>query len=190
MAKSPTAMMAMSMPVERGRRLKVSRSWPVTGSSPTRPSVRPMARPAASNQEDLDRVFGLRPGPPGRSPKSISAETVNLVEGILREATGGISASECAQASGLSRVSARRYLEYLAEKGRATVQLRYATAGRPERRYHWARPARGRFGTTAGSTKQPHMPAGPEPASLDPQFRVSELPRMGPGRAGSVATVS
>lgn len=97
--------------------------------------------PPQSSQEELDRMFNVQPGASSRAPKSIAAETVNLVEGILRDATGSLSASECAEASGLSRVSARRYLEYLASKGRATVTLRYATAGRPERRYHWARPA-------------------------------------------------
>jgi response regulator of citrate/malate metabolism len=91
-----------------------------------------------SSQDELDRMFGVRPSPAGRAPKSITVETVKIVEEILRRTTQGISASECAEASGLSRVSARRYLEYLANKGLATTTLRYATAGRPERKYHWA----------------------------------------------------
>jgi response regulator of citrate/malate metabolism len=36
---------------------------------------------------------------------------------------------------GISRVSARRYLEHYAGTGRAAVRLKYGTAGRPERRY-------------------------------------------------------
>ncbi len=48
-----------------------------------------------------------------------------------------MSAAECAAVTGLSRVSARRYLEHLAATGRAGVSLRYGTAGRPERRYRW-----------------------------------------------------
>ncbi|NUL06348.1 response regulator [Streptomyces lunaelactis] len=35
----------------------------------------------------------------------------------------------------LSRVSARRYLEYFVETGRVEVTLRYGGTGRPERRY-------------------------------------------------------
>jgi response regulator of citrate/malate metabolism len=46
-----------------------------------------------------------------------------------------LSATECADRVGLSRVSARRYLAYLEETGVAQVQLRYGRTGRPERRY-------------------------------------------------------
>ena len=38
---------------------------------------------------------------------------------------------------GISRVSARRYLEHLNETGKAEVTLRYGEVGRPERRYAW-----------------------------------------------------
>ncbi|MFG3701145.1 hypothetical protein ACGF5C_25020 [Micromonospora sp. NPDC047620] len=38
---------------------------------------------------------------------------------------------------GISRVSARRYLEHFADTGRAEVSLRYGSAGCPERRYIW-----------------------------------------------------
>ena len=51
-----------------------------------------------------------------------------------------LSASECADRTGLSRVSARRYLEYFVEVGRAEVRLQYGAAGRPQRRYAWKRP--------------------------------------------------
>ena len=56
---------------------------------------------------------------------------------MLCEATADLSASECAELAGLSRISARRYLEYFAETGRVKVRLRYGAAGRPERRYRW-----------------------------------------------------
>jgi response regulator of citrate/malate metabolism len=48
-----------------------------------------------------------------------------------------LSASECAERTGLSRVSARRYLEHFIEAGDAEVRLRYGVAGRPQRRYAW-----------------------------------------------------
>ncbi len=47
-----------------------------------------------------------------------------------------LSATECATLAGLSRISARRYLEFFAETGRVKVRLKYG-AGRPERRYRW-----------------------------------------------------
>ena len=57
-----------------------------------------------------------------------------LVRDILTDATE-VSASECGERVGISRVSARRYLEHLVVKGEAEVRLNYGTAGRPERRY-------------------------------------------------------
>ena len=92
-----------------------------------------------TDQADIDRVFNIRPaGKP--LPKGFSAETLKLVEQTLRDcdtATGDLSAAETASLLGISRVSARRYLEHLAEKGKAEVALRYGEVGRPERRYSW-----------------------------------------------------
>jgi response regulator of citrate/malate metabolism len=96
-------------------------------------------------QSELDRLFGSTAAPlqqaPPRLPKGLSPESAELVAGILRAAGADLSAAECAERSGLSRVSARRYLEYFVEIGRAEVRLRYG-AGRPERRYAWQRAGR------------------------------------------------
>ncbi|MEU3451412.1 response regulator [Streptomyces thermolilacinus] len=88
-----------------------------------------------ARQEDVDRIFGTRPRASRELPKGLAAHTADLVERILREHPEGLSATECAEAGSLSRVSARRYLEYFAETGRAEVTLRYGGTGRPERRY-------------------------------------------------------
>jgi response regulator of citrate/malate metabolism len=73
-----------------------------------------------------------------RLPKGLTEQTSELVRATLDacEDGAGISASECAEHSGLSRVSARRYLEHFVSLGTARVTLRYGTTGRPERRYH------------------------------------------------------
>src|SRR5215207_2705263 len=92
-----------------------------------------------AHQNDVDRVFrahGGRGAPP--APKGISPETTELVLGALgglADAEVGMSASECAEATGLSRSSTRRYLEHLVAVGRAEMRPRYGVAGRPERRY-------------------------------------------------------
>lgn len=86
-------------------------------------------------QEDVDQIFGTRPPGSRELPKGLAAHTAELVEGILRAHPEGLSATECAEAGSLSRVSARRYLEYFAETGRAEITLRYGGTGRPERRY-------------------------------------------------------
>lgn len=64
-------------------------------------------------------------------------QTAKLVERVLRERTGGLSATECAEATELSRVSARWYLEHFVAIGKAVVRLRYGGIGRPERLYAW-----------------------------------------------------
>ncbi|UYQ78497.1 response regulator [Glutamicibacter sp. JL.03c] len=88
-------------------------------------------------QADVNRLFGLGGQNRRPLPKGCSAETMVLVENIVKEATEPISATETAEKLGTSRVSARRYLEYLAEENLAVVNLRYGGVGRPERRYSW-----------------------------------------------------
>jgi response regulator of citrate/malate metabolism len=86
-----------------------------------------------AEQSDVNRVFGLdRTDRP--LPKGCSVETLKLVEAALQEAGGDLSAAEVAVQVGTSRVSARRYLEYLHDEGMLEVRLKYG-AGRPERRY-------------------------------------------------------
>ncbi|WP_283958856.1 response regulator [Streptomyces sp. 35G-GA-8] len=90
-----------------------------------------------ARQEDVDHIFGTRPPGSRGLPKGLAPHTADLVERILREHEDGLSATECAEAGALSRVSARRYLEYFATTGRAEITLRYGGTGRPERRYRW-----------------------------------------------------
>ncbi|GAA2547202.1 response regulator [Pseudonocardia hydrocarbonoxydans] len=90
-----------------------------------------------AGQDDIDTVFGARPGVATRLPKGLTSTTARLVEKVLRDADGDLSASECAERTELSRVSARRYLEHFVETGAAVVRLRYGGTGRPERRYRW-----------------------------------------------------
>ncbi|MCW2134634.1 response regulator [Arthrobacter sp. VKM Ac-2550] len=100
-------------------------------------AYRPLASSkSTAEQADVNRVFGV-----SRSerplPKGCSVETLRLVEQLLRDTGTDLSASEAADRLGTSRVSARRYLEYLSDDGRVEVQLRYGGVGRPERRYAW-----------------------------------------------------
>lgn len=92
---------------------------------------------AEARQEDVDQLFGTRPPGSRELPKGLAAHTAELVEQTLRAHPDGLSASECAEAGALSRVSARRYLEFFVETRRAEVSLRYGGTGRPERRYRW-----------------------------------------------------
>jgi len=88
-------------------------------------------------QDDLDRIFGaMRPNRVSL-PKGLTPPTAELVARALQAAQADVSAAECAERAGLSRVSTRRYLEYFVAIGKAEVRLRYGAAGRPERRFRW-----------------------------------------------------
>ena len=92
-----------------------------------------------ADQSLIDSLFGSGAGnaPEAPLPKGLGAETGRLVLAAVRDA-GEVSAAECAEAVGISRVSARRYLEHYLGAGMLEIRLQYG-AGRPERRY---RPAR------------------------------------------------
>jgi response regulator of citrate/malate metabolism len=90
-------------------------------------------------QDEVDQLFGVLRAPAASSalPKGMSAGTLRLVTDRLR-AGPGQSASEVAEALGTSRVTARRYLEHLADSGLVVRQSRYGGGGRPEVEYRWA----------------------------------------------------
>jgi len=92
---------------------------------------------AEVDQGAIDQLFGVA-GSAGRPraelPKGLSRETADLVRRSLT-ADESVSATECAERVGISRVSARRYLEYLEQTGVAKVRLKYGRTGRPERLY-------------------------------------------------------
>jgi response regulator of citrate/malate metabolism len=94
------------------------------------------------DQGKIDKLFGIYAAARGPAqaelPKGLSRETAALVHRSL-SADEPLSASECAERVGLSRVSARRYLAYLEEIGVAAAQLKYGRTGRPERLYRLSR---------------------------------------------------
>jgi response regulator of citrate/malate metabolism len=95
-------------------------------------------RTSVEAQQDVDRVLAtLRaPGRPAL-PKGMSEETLAAVIRTLQHATDELSASQVADGLGISRVTARRYLEHLADQRLASRSPRYGGAGRPEYLYGW-----------------------------------------------------
>ncbi|WP_123389662.1 response regulator [Nocardioides aurantiacus] len=92
-------------------------------------------------QDDVDQLFGaLRARGTGSSlPKGMSPDSLRQVTDVLRRTPSPMSASEVAEAVGVSRVTARRYLEHLADDGAVERRPRYGGAGRPEVAYGWRR---------------------------------------------------
>lgn len=112
----------------------------------------------AQDTLDQDEVDQLLAGPRAadRVPKGLSGRSRDLVREALARLCGAVvpgvvpgagsgsvgasasrdaSAAEVAEVVGMSRVSARRYLEHLVAEGYAQVTPRYGATGRPENRY-------------------------------------------------------
>ncbi|WP_299569483.1 response regulator [uncultured Williamsia sp.] len=93
-----------------------------------------------ADQNLVDSLFGAAPAQAAprvsleRFPKGLSPETGALILDALASGSE-MSATECAAGVGISRVSARRYLEHYLDTGVLDVRLQYGRAGRPERRY-------------------------------------------------------
>jgi response regulator of citrate/malate metabolism len=92
-----------------------------------------------ASQSDVDQAFAsLRAPSEMPLPKGLSASTLESVQEFMKGRSKAVSATEVMDALGMSRVTARRYLEYLADAGTASRSPRYGTPGRPENEYRWS----------------------------------------------------
>jgi response regulator of citrate/malate metabolism len=100
----------------------------------------------ALGQDEIDQLLEtLHGGNLASLRRRMSRESLDSVVAALRSAGGGagMSATEVAGVVGVTRVTARRYLEYLAETGLAARHARYRhSGGRPEVEFRW-RPSGG-----------------------------------------------
>lgn len=95
-----------------------------------------MARIGRAEQGDVDRVFGaLRTVATDTLPKGLSESTLDAIVQALGRTRSGLAAATVAELAGVSRVTARRYLDHLCQLGRAELTMRYGAPGRPEHRY-------------------------------------------------------
>jgi len=92
------------------------------------------------DQTGVDRALqSLRSGdsPVAAVRKGRSAVTSESIADVLRRAGEAVTALDVAEATGVSRATAQRYLSDLARDGRVRLTLRYGTTGRPEHRFEW-----------------------------------------------------
>ena len=68
-------------------------------------------------------------------PKGIDKLTLNKIREFLQAAERPIAASDVGEKLGVSRTTARRYLEFLVSTRELQVELNYGGVGRPERYY-------------------------------------------------------
>lgn len=87
------------------------------------------------DQDAVERALAaLRSGEKGGGAR-LQAVTGLAVLEVLRSRAEPASAGEIAEAVGISRATAQRYLSGLVDEGTVAMQLRYGTTGRPEHRY-------------------------------------------------------
>lgn len=89
------------------------------------------------DQKELDRFMTVPQSDTHKSealPKGIDLVTLDKVRDLIRQKST-LSADEAGKLLGVSRSTARRYLEYLISSGVLKVDLDYGHVGRPERRY-------------------------------------------------------
>ncbi|WP_323956676.1 response regulator [Aeromonas caviae] len=100
-----------------------------------RQSIAALAALADIDQQAVDTLFGtpLQQVAAEGLPKGIDALTLQRVLTALTSEAA--SAEEIGSRIGVSRTTARRYLEFLVGQQLASPELEYGTVGRPERRY-------------------------------------------------------
>jgi response regulator of citrate/malate metabolism len=93
----------------------------------------------AASQAEVDRALGeLRVADrSATAPKGAAPGTNDEIARAVRDSGNGITADEVAKQVGVSRVTAWRYLERLADEGTVTRNTDYGKAGRPKTRYQW-----------------------------------------------------
>jgi len=92
-----------------------------------------------SAQSEIDRALAtLRGTSLGTLPPGLSEQTLESVAQFIRD-NAAASAREVAGGTGVSRVTARRYLEHLTESGVLHRHQRHGRSGRPEIEYEWPR---------------------------------------------------
>jgi response regulator of citrate/malate metabolism len=89
------------------------------------------------DQRDIDHLLAERGAPlPGRDlPKGVDPVTLERIRHIVYTLDEPQSAEQIGAAAGVSRTTARRYLEFLVHSGDVRLYLKYGQVGRPERLY-------------------------------------------------------
>lgn len=82
-------------------------------------------------QEDVNALIQAGLHRERRLPKGLSEPTARLVAAAIPEHSA-VSALDVAAACGLSRITARRYLDHLVRSGSLAPEHRYGQRGRPE----------------------------------------------------------
>jgi two-component system CitB family response regulator len=83
------------------------------------------------------RALRMADTPVATARKGRSSVTGEAIVEVLRRSDDAVTAADVAEATGVSRATAQRYLSDLARDGRVRLTLRYGTTGRPEHCFEW-----------------------------------------------------
>ena len=84
------------------------------------------------DQNALDNLLHAVPPAPAALPKGMQSQTQERVLACMRQNPGhAFTCEEIAAASGLSVVTVRRYMSFLAQQGQVSGDMNYGTGGRP-----------------------------------------------------------
>lgn len=97
-----------------------------------REQLRSEAEPDQGFVEGLKRLRAARATAALNPQKGIDARTLEHVAGILKGADEGRTAEQIGRLAGVSRSTARVYLNHLVESGDAEQVLQYGAVGRPQ----------------------------------------------------------
>lgn len=94
------------------------------------------------DQDTLDHLFGSRdPGTDssGQITKGLNPSTLTMIRQFLEQHPGSLHTSEqIAEQTGLSRITIRRYMNYMVDTGDLFSVIDYKTGGRPSIKYGFA----------------------------------------------------
>jgi response regulator of citrate/malate metabolism len=93
-----------------------------------------MPRDAHLDQTEIDHLIASGRSAQRWLPKELQKGRLEQIRSLVG-AGSGLSAADAAQAAGISRVTARRYLEYLVTNGAAVVDHFVDGPGRPQKVY-------------------------------------------------------
>jgi response regulator of citrate/malate metabolism len=93
----------------------------------------------AASQAEVDRALSELRSAADKSvaPKGAAPQTHDDIARAVRDDPDGVTADVVAKQVGVSRVTAWRYLERLADDGTVIRRTDYGKAGRPKTRYQW-----------------------------------------------------
>lgn len=83
-------------------------------------------------QQHIDAMMGVNVHREDQLPKGIQTQTLDTIRAFISEqGSAELAGEEIADRVGLSRVTVRRYMNYLLEKGEIFGRMNYETGGRP-----------------------------------------------------------